>query len=317
VIAASAALARNPDSYASGNATSLLEAMAARGVIDEAAKPAFRRFVDTLYAPQLEAMGFDPRAGAHAGDDPDKAQRRVALVATLSDTARDPALRARLATAAEALLGGDKAALDPAFYGSGMRAWLGQAKLAGAQKLADIALGSEDPVFRPSALRAVAASGDADTARWVLDGFKDARLRPSERLSMIAGILVTPETREIGYTWLKAHLDEMLNGSAASSSPRGCPRRWPDSARSIRRRNSRPCAPASPAAAARWNWNAPSSGSAIAACSRTRAARNCPRRWRRSSKPKCGEHHAPHLGQARAALEHFQAVMRQHLSSLA
>jgi hypothetical protein len=76
----------------------------------------------------------------------------------------------------------------------------GPGEAGGAQKLADIALGSEDPVFRPSALRAVAASGDADTARWVLDGFKDARLRPSERLSMIAGILVTPETREIGYT---------------------------------------------------------------------------------------------------------------------
>ena len=30
---------------------------------------------------------------------------------------------------------------------------------------------------------------------------------------MIAGILVTPETREVGYTWLKAHLDEMLNGA--------------------------------------------------------------------------------------------------------
>ena len=213
VIAASETLARNPDSYASGNATALLEAMAARGVIDEAAKPAFRTFVDKLYAPQLEAMGFDPRAGVHAGDDPDKAQRRVALVATLSDTARDPALRARLATAAEGLLGGDKAALDPAFYGSGMRAWLAQAKLAGAQKLAGIALASEDPVFRPSALRAVAASGDAETAQWVLDGFRDARLRPSERLNMIAGVLITPETREIGYLWLKDHLDEMLNGA--------------------------------------------------------------------------------------------------------
>ncbi|KAJ8138371.1 hypothetical protein OY671_008416, partial [Metschnikowia pulcherrima] len=186
---------------------------AARGVIDEAAKPAFRGFVDKLYAPQLEAMGFDPRAGAHAGDDPDKAQRRVASVATSSDTARDPASRARLAAAAEALLGGNKAALDPAFYGSGMRAWSGQAKSAGAQKSADIALGSEDPVFRPSASRAVAASGDAETARWVLDGFKDARSRPSERLSMIAGISVTPETREIGYIWLKAHLEEMLSGS--------------------------------------------------------------------------------------------------------
>ena len=63
------------------------------------------------------------------------------------------------------------------------------------------------------ALIYVAASGDAETARWVLDGFKDTRLRPSERLSMIAGILVTPETREIGYGWLKAHLDEMLNGA--------------------------------------------------------------------------------------------------------
>jgi hypothetical protein len=62
LIAGSRALAANPDSYASGDATGLLQAMAERGVIADSAKPGFRAFVDGLYARQLKAIGFNPRA---------------------------------------------------------------------------------------------------------------------------------------------------------------------------------------------------------------------------------------------------------------
>ncbi len=214
LVAGARALAANPDSYASGDATSLLQAMADRGVIAASAKPKFRAFVDALYAPQLKAVGFDPKAGAHAGDDPEKQQRRVQLVELLAGSARDEALRAKLATTVDAYLGGDQSALDPAFFGAAFDAWLGTHKLDGAKLLMDKALASEDPLFRPAALGAIGSSGDAATAKWLLDELQDKRLRQSEKLNFVRYVVYTPETREWGYSWMKAHLDELLNGGA-------------------------------------------------------------------------------------------------------
>jgi aminopeptidase N len=214
LIAGSRALAANPDSYASGDATGLLQAMADRGVIADSAKPKFRAFVDALYAPQLKALGLDPKAGAHAGDDPEKQQRRVQLVELLAGTARDAALRTKLGTAVDAYLGGDAGALDPALFGAAFDAWLGTHKLVGAKALMDKALASEDPLFRPAALGAIGSSGDAATAKWLLDEFQDKRLRQSEKLNFVRYVVYTPETRDWGYSWMKAHLDELLNGGA-------------------------------------------------------------------------------------------------------
>lgn len=214
LIAGARALAANPDSYANGNATGLLQAMADRGVIAASAKPQFRAFVDGLYAPQLKALGLDPKAGAHAGDDPEKQQRRVQLVELLAGTARDEALRSKLSTAVDAYLGGDAGALDPALFGAAFDAWLGSHKLDGAKTLMDKALASEDPLFRPAALGAIGSSGDAATAKWVLEEFQDKRLRQSEKLNFVRYVVYTPETRDYGYGWMKAHLDELLNGGA-------------------------------------------------------------------------------------------------------
>lgn len=214
LIAGSRALAANPDSYASGDAIGALQAMADRGVIAASAKPKFRAFVDRLYAPQLKALGLDPRAGAHAADDPEKQQRRVQLVELLAGTARDATLRAQLSKAVDAYLGGDQGALDPALFGAAFDAWLGEHKLDGAKTLMEKALASEDPLFRPSALAAIGTSGDAATAKWLLDEFQDKRLRQSEKLNFVRYVVYTPETRDWGYAWMKAHLDELLNGGA-------------------------------------------------------------------------------------------------------
>lgn len=212
VIAGTRALARNPDSYASGEATALLESLAARGVIDESAKPAYRKLLDAIYTPQLAKLGFDPRAGAYAGEDPETTQLRAQVVSKLAIDARDPAVNATLAAAAEAWLGGDKAALDGTFYYPAFSALIAKGKLAAAKALADKALGSEDPLFRPSALGAIGYAGDPEIAHWLLDEFKDDRLRQSERLRFVTNVIGTPETRDLGYTWLNAHLDELLNG---------------------------------------------------------------------------------------------------------
>ena len=99
-----------------------------------------------------------------------------------------------------------------------------QGGLTAAKALGEKALGSQDPLLRPAALGAIGSSGNADVARWLLDGFSDARLRRSERNGLIAGVVTSRDTRELGFTWLQAHSGELFGGSGgifmASRAPR-------------------------------------------------------------------------------------------------
>jgi aminopeptidase N len=206
-------LARNPDSYASGAALDGLEMMKNVGLFDEAAIKNYRAFVDQLYRPLLAGYGFEPKAGAYASEDPERIQRRNQIVGALSGTAQDEAVRKQLGDAAAAYLGGNKAALDAMWFDDAFEAWLSREGVAGARKLFDLALKSEDPVFRPMALGAIASTGKADVATWLFNDAKDQRLRASERLNMVRLVVSTPGTRDQGYVWMKDHLDELMGGA--------------------------------------------------------------------------------------------------------
>ncbi len=205
-------LSRNPDSYAAEAGVGSLDWFDRAGLLDEAGKAGYRRFVRNTYAPRLTELGFAPRTGAYQGEDPERSQIREQVVQRLAATAKDPALRKQLSDAAAAWLGGDKTALDPAWYGLAFDIWLDQNGLDGAKRLTELALASEDPVFRPEALGTVAGSGDPTVARWLLEEFKDPRLRRSEFLDLARGVVRTRETRDYGFAWLKAHFDELTTG---------------------------------------------------------------------------------------------------------
>ena len=53
-------------------------------------------------------------------------------------------------------------------------------------------------MFRPAALGALGSSGRAETATWLLDEVKDDRLRLSERLGLVRGVLQAAGTRDWG-----------------------------------------------------------------------------------------------------------------------
>ncbi len=209
-------LATHPDSYAADAATAELSRLIAAGFAGDAGRAGWRRFVRSVYAPLLAQYGFDPRAGAYAGQDPERSQRRVQIVGRLVNSARDATLRRALDKAALRYLAGDAAALDPAWFDLAFGAHLGAGKgndgLARAQALVSRALASEDPVFRPAALDAVGGSGNKAVARWVLDGPDDPRLRPSEKRGMLNAVMLSGETRDLGYDWLHANLDSLLDG---------------------------------------------------------------------------------------------------------
>ena len=205
-------LTRNPDSHAAEAGVGSLDWFDRAGMLDEAGKAGYRRFIQKTFAPRLTELGFEPRAGAYMNEDPERSQGREQVVRRLADTAKDPALRKQLSEAAAAWLGGNKDALDPAWYGLAFDIWLSQGGLENAKRLIELALTSEDPVFRPAALGAVAGSVDEVVARWLLEEFKDPRMRRSESLDLARGVITTRGTRDYGFDWLKTHFDELTSG---------------------------------------------------------------------------------------------------------
>lgn len=212
LVAAARELARSRDSYASDAGVDSLEIFYAGGMMDDAAKAGYRRFLGKLYRPRLAKLGFDPRAGTYAGEDPEVSQQREQIVRRLAGTGRDAGVRQTLLDATRAYLAGDNTALDPAWFDMALARWIEQGGLPAAQDLARRALASQDPLFRPHALEAVASSGSPAIGRWVLDEFKGEQLRKSERLNLIRGVIQTGGTRDMGFDWLKANYAELTRG---------------------------------------------------------------------------------------------------------
>ena len=220
LIASAEKLAGNKDSYASEAGMGSLEALYRTGMLSAEGEAGYRRLVERTYRPRLAQMGFDPRTGVYAGEDPEKSQQREQVVAQLSGTAKDPAVRKQLADAGRAYLAGDTKALDPAWFGMAFEVLVDEGGLATAKTLADKALASEDPVFRPYALGAVGSSGNAEIAGWALNSFTDPRLRKSERLDVVRSVIATRETRELGFDWLKNNFAELTSGGGIFSAAR-------------------------------------------------------------------------------------------------
>jgi len=160
LIAGAVALSHNPDSYASEAGMGSLGYFHRAGMLDQVGEEGYRRLIRQTYAPRLAAMGFNPRAAAYAGEDPEKSQKRIQIV----------------------------------------------------DLMAEAALASQDSLFRPSALGAVATSGKEEIAHWLLDEFADPRLRRSERLGLVRGVVGAKGTRDWGFAWLKDHFSELSSG---------------------------------------------------------------------------------------------------------
>lgn len=211
LISAARKLALQADSYANGTGIAALASYAEAGFLDDAGKAGFQRLVNAVYTPRLKQLGFDPRAGAYAGHPPEETQRRQQAVGYLARKGGDAALRAQLLVATRAYLAGDRQALDGAWFGPGLAAVVEEGGLSAAKDLADRALGSTDPVFRPIALGVVGGSGQAEIGRWILDQFQDNRLRTSERQGLIRGVVESSGTRDLGWDWLKTNYERLAN----------------------------------------------------------------------------------------------------------
>ncbi|WP_240504355.1 M1 family metallopeptidase [Tsuneonella mangrovi] len=222
VFALAEKLAKNPDPFAYGTAFSGLGWMQSSGVLDEAEEGKLRNWMGSIARQDLAKLGFDPRAGAYVKENPDVQQRRQRMVGRLV-FAHDKEIDAKLVAAAKAYLGGDKAALDPSYLSDALDAYIQAGGLPAAKDLAERAVASDDPMFRPAAGGAIADSGNKDIANWALNDFNDPRMRETEKLFLKLGIARNEKTRDIGYEWLTKNLAGMLKGTSGIFLARGVP----------------------------------------------------------------------------------------------
>jgi len=217
LVEAARILAKHSDSTVAVDGGERLAGLRTRGLVTAANAKAFQALMGSIYGPRLKAIGFDPKRGSQAADDPDRQSYRIALIGLVANDARDPGTRAVLDTAAVAYLNGDAAALDPAFLRTALGVHVEERGLAAAKAVYAKAVASQDAMFRAAALGAVAGSGDMPTAQWVLGRIDDPALRATEKVAIVAGLARPAETQTLAIDWLKANMDRLMKGTNLSS----------------------------------------------------------------------------------------------------
>jgi aminopeptidase N len=203
------AMAANSYSIASIDPGARLSGLRHRGMVSDAAMPAYRSVVASIYGPRLAAIGFNPEFGAHENDDPDRQKLRQQLVALMAFEAHDPTIRTTLKSAADKYLAGGEKALDRAFLATALTVVAEDGGLTTAKSLVDKALSTEDPDVRQAELGAASSSGSKAVADYLLN-LNDKRLRSYDRLGLIYGLAETAATSDLTADWILANYDKLL-----------------------------------------------------------------------------------------------------------
>ena len=208
LITAARTLVDNPDSNVAVDGGERMSYFVERGFLAETDLPDYRRVMAGIYGPQLKTMGFDPKAGAHRADTPDRQKLRQSLVELVAEEARDPAVRRQLDAAATAYLAGDASALDQSYTSRALAVHVDAGGLPAAKAMLGRVLTTKDELFRARALASVTSGATKDTADWLLGGaLDDARLRTPDKLALMGGLFGNDKTRDQAYEWLKTNYE--------------------------------------------------------------------------------------------------------------
>jgi hypothetical protein len=181
-------------------------------MVPASAMPAYRKLIESIYAPRLKAIGFDPSFGAHHEDTPEQQQLRQQLVGLVGEQAKDPAVRAKLKAAAERYIAGDTKALDPGYRGAALSIAAQDGGLPMVKKLVEMGLSSEDPSVRQAALGAATQAHTVAAAAYLLN-LSDKRLRSYDRLGLVGGLVGNDKTSAYTADWILANYDKLASGN--------------------------------------------------------------------------------------------------------
>ncbi|MFT4076483.1 MAG: M1 family metallopeptidase [Asticcacaulis sp.] len=220
LVKAAKVMVNNKDSNVAVGGGESLAGLYNRGIIGEASTADYRRVMSDIYLPRLKALGFDPKAGAYASEDPDTSKLRQSLVGLVAGDAHDTAIRQQLADAAKAYLAGNAQALDPAYRGRALAIYVEEGGLPAAKDMFERVMTTHDEAFRSSGLRAVTAGAKPETATWLLASLNDTRLRVPDKTGLLGGLMMSKDTRDLTYDWLKANYDSVAASAGIFSTGR-------------------------------------------------------------------------------------------------
>lgn len=171
---------------------------------------ALSKMLVDIYAPQLELLGMDPRAGAYAAEDPERRLRRTALVGLLAIEGQYTPTVTTLLQAAERSLE-DPAALDPEFREA---AWTVGVREGGAGFVAamkDRVVNSPDPSIRLAAASALGAADRSSLSTEVLELTTQPGVGVNEMFSIAFRQVGYPASRDAAWTWLQDNFERFSN----------------------------------------------------------------------------------------------------------
>ncbi len=163
-------------------------------------RPALRRFVAALFAPQLAATGWDARR-----DEPDPARlRRAAAVRALGVVARSDEAIAEARRRLDRWLAGERGALEPNLHDPAVTMTARAGEAARFDAFRALFAKETEPTFRRRYLLALGAFEEpALAARGVELGFSD-EVPLQDTASFIAVLLGNPAARELAWARLRA-----------------------------------------------------------------------------------------------------------------
>jgi len=177
-----------------------------------ARRAALRARIAKLYGPAVAQLGWTPSPGER----PWRRRLRSELLGFLATQIEVPAVQAEAARRGRRLLGLDR---DRVRHADAVAPDLAEVALAAAVRtggaevfdaLLDALVHDDDAQLRERALVALGKSREPALVGRALDLALDPRLRKSERLFALRGLLDDAATRAAAWSWLTAHFDALL-----------------------------------------------------------------------------------------------------------
>jgi len=234
LIRALKAFAHHKDSNVALDPAQRLQTYRLRGYYDEATTDQYRALIRTIYGQRLNAMGSDLKPLAYLNDDPDRSKLRIDLITLMIQEGHDQDLTDRLITATQSKMAGDKNALDPVFLALGHTMMVKKGGMTAMQSQFDSLEKPMDPEDKNAVIRSLAAIENKVHAQWIIDRMDDKRLNNRGRFIILAELMGSPQTIDLGFEYLKANYDVLAKqngGIFAAARLSNLPRHYCDTQR--------------------------------------------------------------------------------------
>jgi puromycin-sensitive aminopeptidase len=172
-------------------------------LVEDGDRPALQAFVARLFAPQLDAVGWDAAEG-----EPDARRlRRAAAVRALGLVARAPELAREAAARLDRWIAGDRAALEPNLHDPAVALVARGGDATRFEAFRALAQTETDPAFRRRYLLALAAFEDPALAARAVDLCCKGEVPLQESAAFAAALLANRTARDPFWARLRADWD--------------------------------------------------------------------------------------------------------------